>query len=236
MATTTNLAIELADVGADNGTWGNITNAAFQSLDDIFKTDATGTAVSLNVGASRTLNAASGTLLLPAANSPAQTANGSVVWDSDDDVLTVGTGAGRKTMCDTDSTQTLTNKAITATSLALSTGAILAGTYTPTATNISGTSGFTVSAANYIRVGAAVTVSGSVSFTAAFASACQFTLTLPVASNFTATAQLAGCGGLSVGPGATIVADITGDVAQVTFIPGVTGAMSLSYSYTYTVA
>jgi hypothetical protein len=35
------------------------------------------------------------------------------VWDSDDNLLTVGTGAGRKTMVDTDSTQTLTNKTLT---------------------------------------------------------------------------------------------------------------------------
>lgn len=34
----------------------------------------------------------------PAATSPAQTAEGRAVWDSDDDKLTVGTGAGRKTL------------------------------------------------------------------------------------------------------------------------------------------
>jgi hypothetical protein len=38
-----------------------------------------------------------GTLILPGATSPAQTAEGSAVWDTDDDVLTVGTGATRKT-------------------------------------------------------------------------------------------------------------------------------------------
>ncbi len=36
-------------------------------------------------------------LILPAATSPAQTAEGSVVWDSDDDVLTIGDGAARST-------------------------------------------------------------------------------------------------------------------------------------------
>ncbi len=38
----------------------------------------------------------SGALILPLSASPAQTADGSVVWDSDDDVLTVGTGAATK--------------------------------------------------------------------------------------------------------------------------------------------
>jgi hypothetical protein len=61
-----------------------------------------------------TINAGSGTLVLPGSNTPAQTADGSIVWDLDSDLLTVGTGAGRKTMVDTDSTQTLTNKTLTA--------------------------------------------------------------------------------------------------------------------------
>lgn len=58
----------------------------------------------------------SGSLIFPQAASPAQTAEGSVVWDTDD-FLTVGTGAGRKTMVDTDSAQTLTNKTITSPTL-----------------------------------------------------------------------------------------------------------------------
>jgi hypothetical protein len=61
-----------------------------------------------------TINAGSGTLVLPGSNTPSQTADGSIVWDLNDDLLTVGTGAGRKTMVDTDSTQTLTNKTLTA--------------------------------------------------------------------------------------------------------------------------
>lgn len=52
-------------------------------------------------------------LILPGATSPAQTAEGSVVWDTDNDLLTIGTGAARKTMVDTNSAQTLTNKALT---------------------------------------------------------------------------------------------------------------------------
>lgn len=39
----------------------------------------------------------SGALVLPVATSPAQTADGSVVWDSNDDILTVGDGSSRKT-------------------------------------------------------------------------------------------------------------------------------------------
>jgi hypothetical protein len=64
-----------------------------------------------------TVNAGSGVVVLPASASPAQTAEGSIVWDSDDDLLTVGDGSARKVMVDTTSTQTLTNKTLTAPAL-----------------------------------------------------------------------------------------------------------------------
>ena len=60
-----------------------------------------------------TINAGSGVVVLPGAVTPAQTANGSVVWDNDTFLLTVGTGTVRKTMVDTDSQQTLTLKTLT---------------------------------------------------------------------------------------------------------------------------
>lgn len=53
------------------------------------------------------------TLILPLSSSPAQTAEGSVVWNSTSDLLTVGTSAARKTMVDTNSTQTLSAKTLT---------------------------------------------------------------------------------------------------------------------------
>lgn len=41
-------------------------------------------------------------LYLPAATSPSQTTDGQAVWDSDDDKLTIGTGAARKTLVNDD--------------------------------------------------------------------------------------------------------------------------------------
>lgn len=61
-----------------------------------------------------TINGAGGTLVLPTAAAPAQTAEGSVFWDSNDDLLTVGDGTGRKTMCDTSSIQTIQGKVLSA--------------------------------------------------------------------------------------------------------------------------
>jgi hypothetical protein len=53
------------------------------------------------------------TFFFPTTTSPSQTAEGCAVWDSDDNLLTVGDGSSRKTMVDTGSTQTLTNKTLT---------------------------------------------------------------------------------------------------------------------------
>jgi hypothetical protein len=64
-----------------------------------------------------TVDASGGSFLLPQTTAPAQTAEGSIVWDTDDNLLTVGDGASRKTMVDTSSTQTLTNKTLTSPSL-----------------------------------------------------------------------------------------------------------------------
>lgn len=72
-------------------------------------TNKTLTSPTVNNGS---LNMGSGTVVLPASTTPAQTASGSVVWNSSANLLTVGNGSGRKTMVDTDSTQTLSNKTI----------------------------------------------------------------------------------------------------------------------------
>ena len=71
----------------------------------------------------------SGAVIVPTSASPAQTAEGSVVWDSDDDLLTVGDGTGRKTMVDLSSTQSVTG------AKTFSTAHISAGNITPTTVN-----------------------------------------------------------------------------------------------------
>ena len=68
------------------------------------------------------LEVTQGWLQLPGSTSPTQIADGGMVWDTDSDLLTVGTGAARKTMVDTDSAQTLTNKTLTSPVLVIKAG------------------------------------------------------------------------------------------------------------------
>lgn len=65
-----------------------------------------------------TINAGSGTIILPQGAALAPTAEGSIGWDTDDDVLIIGGGAGNRTMVSTDGTQTLTGKTLTAPTIA----------------------------------------------------------------------------------------------------------------------
>lgn len=201
-----------------------------------FAAAGTGTSVGLNVGTGKTLNATNGTVLLPAATTPAQTAEGAVVWDSNDDLLTVGTGAGRKTMVDTNSTQTLTNKTLTSPTITSPT------ITSPTIATIVNTGTLTLPTSTDTIVGRATgdtltnkVISGADNTLTVRLNQSDVTGTLPVskggtgAASLTANTVLIGNGTSAVtgvAPGASgnvLVSDGTGWTSAARSVPVVTG-------------
>jgi len=137
---TSNLNLTKPEVGASRDTWGTKTNADWDIVDALFTANGSGTSVGLKVGTGKVLNATDGAVLLPAVASPSQTTDGSVVWDSDDNLLTVGDGSSRKVMVDTTTAQTLTNKTLVAPALGTpASGVLTNATGLPLSTGVTGT-------------------------------------------------------------------------------------------------
>lgn len=67
----------------------------------------------LKDGISGFLSSSGRSVIVPSSATPAQTAAGSLVWNTTSQVLTSGNGSGRVTFVDTATTQTLTNKRVT---------------------------------------------------------------------------------------------------------------------------
>jgi hypothetical protein len=103
-----------------------VTLTATQTLTNKTLTSPTLNTPSINGG---TVSLANGTLIVPTSASPAQSDAGSIVYDTGFNVLTVGNGTGRRLIVDTSTSQTLTNKTLTAASLGNSvlTGTLSAG-------------------------------------------------------------------------------------------------------------
>ena len=154
-----------------------------------------------------------------------------IYTDASTDRVGIGTAAPA-TKLDVNGTITCTN--ITT---GLATVELDAGTYTPTrSAEVNMDANVTMTQAQYLRVGATVTVSGA--FTAnptSAAVATSFEITLPVTSNVGATDDVAGVAfsGAISGQGAEIIGVIANDTAKIQWISGDITSQSWSYTFSY---
>jgi hypothetical protein len=175
-STNLSLTATLATVNSNTGSFGSATAVPIitvnaKGLITAVSTAALGTiAAQAANNVSLTGGSISGTAItLVQSTTAAPTAEGRLEWDTDDDLLKVGTGTVTKTMADTDSTQTLTNKT-------LSTGSTWSGNAIALA---SGGTGATTAAAARTNLGIAdmgTQTSSGVSITGGAISGTSITL------------------------------------------------------------
>lgn len=114
---------------------------------------------------------------------------------------------------------------------------LASGTYTPTLTNVANVAASTAYAAQWLRLGSTVTVSGKVDIDPTATTATTLALSLPVASNLSAEEQCAGtaANGTLAAQSAAILGDPVNDLALLSFDATNTANRSWFYTFTYRV-
>lgn len=115
---------------------------------------------------------------------------------------------------------------------------IKSGTYTPTLTNVTNIAASTAAVCQWMRVGDVIAVSGSVDIDPTAAGACTLRMSLPVASNFTATSQAGGTFSTTTAgqsDNGSIIANIALDVFEFRFNAVNIANATYSFSVTYRV-
>ena len=113
-------------------------------------------------------------------------------------------------------------------------GGLLSGTYTPTLTNVANVAASTAYSCQYSRVGTVVTVSGEVDIDPTTTlTLTQLGISLPIASNLTATNELGGTSADDLGTVARVAGDATNDRAEVRMTPTDVTNRRFSFTFTY---
>jgi hypothetical protein len=115
---------------------------------------------------------------------------------------------------------------------------VTSGTYSPTVTNVTNSTSPTASGFSYLRIGSIVKVAGQVSSgcTTAGGTSTTIRITLPVATDITAAAQLSGVGGSvadGTAEGLRIIGDTANDAAEFTFTCRATGSHGRRVMFQY---
>lgn len=111
----------------------------------------------------------------------------------------------------------------------------LTGTYTPTITQLNGNITSSIARlAQYYRVNDRCTVSGVLTMTASVATTNQFRLTLPIATTFTTSYQLAGSGACDDNKAVFIYVNASNNTtAFFSYVASDTSAHEMTYTFTY---
>lgn len=110
------------------------------------------------------------------------------------------------------------------------------GTYTPTITEVANVTDHTAFSSVYSRVGDVVTVSGRVLITIdEMSTGTDIGISLPIASNFTASADCSGVAVASGSPVSGVEGHASGDYARIFFTSTSTGTAIYFYTFQYVV-
>lgn len=110
------------------------------------------------------------------------------------------------------------------------------GTYTPTITEVANVTSHTAFSSVYSRVGDVVTVSGRVLITIdEMSTGTDIGISLPIASNFTASADCSGVAVASGSPVSGVEGHASGDYARIFFTSTSTGTAIYFYTFQYVV-
>jgi hypothetical protein len=150
---------------------------------------------------------------------------------------TINTGAARKEVTLNDAALTPGTTPVATTNGRLTDGLILAsGNYTPTITNSTNISSSTLGSARYVRVGNIVDVTVTLTVTAtASATNTVFRLSLPIASNLAANADLSGYGSEDRGNGSAVQGLSLTDDAQMSYTSTTTSPIVVILTFKYTI-
>lgn len=125
-------------------------------------------------------------------------------------------------------------RAAVVTTLAITEGAVISGTYTPTLTSVENVDSSTAFICQYMRVGSVVTVSGraTVNCTTGTGVTTRLGISLPIASDFAGATQCGGAGqhfAQNVG----ISADSVNNRAQAHWVSGSASDQDMYFTFTY---
>lgn len=150
------------------------------------------------------------------------------------DIVGIATGGTERVRIDSSGNLTFSNIHNNGSPPTNTSQTLSSGTYTPTVSATSNVQASTARATQYMRVGNVITVAGQIDIDPTATGAVGFSLSLPIASDFTQFYHLGGVGNWDVST-VRIYADSTNNVASFFYSAGSTSSVTMSFTFTYLV-